>query len=76
VHADGDTLVFLRESARDSVLVLGRRAAGEPLRLAGLPADTRGENLYGGAGPLYTDSDGSTVIDGHGPTLQVWSVHD
>jgi hypothetical protein len=49
-------------------------AAGDDASYA--DCSDRGENLYGGAEPLYTDSDGSTVIDGHGPTLQVWSVHD
>ena len=72
VHADGDTLLFLRECAAESVLVLARRAAGPPvpitLKLAG--------NLYGGAEPLYTEANGFTTIDGCGPTFQVWSVHN
>jgi alpha-glucosidase len=75
VHVDGDTLVFLRESAGQTVLVLARRTAGEPVGLTGLPGVTRFENLYGGAAPLYTEPDGSTTIDGNGPTLQVWVVH-
>ena len=70
VHADGDTLLFLRECATERVLVLARRAAGEPLRLTQKLAG----NLYGGAEPLYREADGSTSIDGHGPTLQVWAV--
>jgi alpha-glucosidase len=72
VHADGDTLLFLRECAAERVLVLARRAPGEPLRLPGKLAG----NLYGGGEPLYTEADGSTAIDGHGPTFQVWSVHN
>ncbi len=73
VHADGDTLVFLRESATQSVLVLARRAGGEKLRLTGLPADTTLENLYGGASPLHIEPDGSTTIDACGPDFQVWA---
>jgi alpha-glucosidase len=76
VHADGDSLVFLRESADETVLVLARRAAGEPLRLTGLLPDSRAGNLYGGAKPLYTEPDGSTAIDGDGPAVQVWSFHN
>jgi alpha-glucosidase len=73
LHADGDTLLFLRESRDESVLVLARRAEAKPLRL---PRPITGENLYGGAEPLYTEADGSTAIDGYGPTLQVWAVHN
>jgi alpha-glucosidase len=76
VYADGDSLVFLRENAAESVLVLARRSEGQPVVLAGLPGATRCENLYGGAKPLYTEPDGSAVIDGYGPTLQVWALHN
>ncbi|MET0423544.1 MAG: glycoside hydrolase family 13 protein [Actinoplanes sp.] len=74
VHAAGDTLVFLRESADETLLVLARRAAGEPVRLTGLPPDCRLESLYGGGKPLYTGSDGSTAIDAYGPAFAVWRV--
>ncbi|BCJ41424.1 alpha-glycosidase [Actinoplanes ianthinogenes] len=73
-HAAGDTLAFLRESRDDAVLVVARRAAGEPLRLAGLPAGIDGENLYGGADSLKVGTDGCIEINGDGPTFQVWSV--
>ncbi|WP_250037169.1 glycoside hydrolase family 13 protein [Paractinoplanes maris] len=73
VHADGDSLVFLRESAAQSVLVLASRAPAS-LRLTGLPPGTALENLYGGAPPLHIESDGSTVIDGYGPAVQVWAL--
>jgi hypothetical protein len=74
VHAAGDTLAFLRESAAETVLVLARRATGEPVRLTGLPPDRRLESLYGGGEPLYTGSDGSTAIDAYGPAFAVWRV--
>ncbi|WP_433365369.1 alpha-amylase family glycosyl hydrolase [Actinoplanes sp. CA-142083] len=72
VHAAGDTLAYLRESAGQTLLVLARRRADGPLRLTGLPGDTSWENLYGGDKPLYTGTDGSTSIDGYGPAFQVW----
>jgi alpha-glucosidase len=76
VHVDGDSIVYLRESADESVLVLARRSGGDPLVLAGLPPTTRFENLYGGAKPLYTEPDGSTTVDGYGPTFQVWAINN
>ncbi|GAA0498986.1 alpha-glycosidase [Paractinoplanes deccanensis] len=75
VHADGDSLVFLRESAAQSVLVLARRSPGRPLALAGLAPGASWENLYGGAKPLHTEPDGSTAIDGYGPAVQVWALN-
>ncbi|MFI7522606.1 glycoside hydrolase family 13 protein [Micromonospora globbae] len=69
VHHDPDTLVFLRESPDATVLVLARRAAGPPVRVAGLPA---GENVYGGAPALRPDAEGVVTLPGDGPTFQVW----
>ncbi|KKK05362.1 glycoside hydrolase family 13 protein [Micromonospora sp. HK10] len=71
VHADADTLVFLREAPTGTVLVLARRAAGAPVRLTGLPA---GDNGYGGAPALRPDADGAVTIPGDGPTFQVWRL--
>jgi len=76
VVAEGDSLVFLRESIGQTLLVLARRRPGEPLRLTGLPGETSWENLYGGAKPLYTEPDGSTTIDGYGPAFQVWAAEE
>ncbi|PWR10350.1 alpha-glycosidase, partial [Micromonospora sicca] len=46
VHADADTLVFLREAPTGSVLVLARRAPGAPVRLTGLPGTLSGTTYY------------------------------
>jgi alpha-glucosidase len=54
--------------------VLARRAAGQPLRLTGLPPGTRAENLYGGAESLYTGTEGAIVLEGDGPAFQVWAL--
>ncbi|MDY7090531.1 MAG: alpha-amylase family glycosyl hydrolase, partial [Actinomycetota bacterium] len=74
LHAEGDVLAFLRESAAQSVLVLAVRGGGTKTRLTGLPPGTTLENLYGGAAPLHIESDGSTVIDVSGPVVQVWDL--
>lgn len=70
-YADADTLVFLRETATEAMLVLARRAAGEPVRLVGLPA---GDNVYGGAPGLRPDGDGAVTLLGDGPTFQAWRL--
>ncbi|MFF5177380.1 glycoside hydrolase family 13 protein [Micromonospora sp. NPDC000316] len=71
VYVDADTLVFLREAPTGSVLVLARRSAGAPARIAGLQA---GENVYGGAPALRPDADGVVVLPADGPTFQVWRL--
>jgi alpha-glucosidase len=68
VHVDTDTLVFLRETAAEAVLVLVRRAPGEPVRLVGLPG---GDNVYGGAPALRPDA-AAVALPGDGPTVQAW----
>ena len=74
LHAGGDLLVFLRETARDAVLVVARRAPGDRVRVTGLLPHACGDNLYGGAEPVKAGADGAVDIDGDGPTFQVWSV--
>jgi alpha-glucosidase len=71
LHADADTLVFLREAPTGAVLVLARRAPGTPVRLPGLPA---AENLYGGAPALRPDADGAVTLPADGPTFQTWRL--
>jgi alpha-glucosidase len=67
-HVDDDSLVLLRETAGQTAVVLLRRSAGEPVRVAGLPA---ADNVHGGAGPLRPDGSG-VLLPGDGPTVQVW----
>ncbi|MFC5923676.1 glycoside hydrolase family 13 protein [Micromonospora vulcania] len=71
LHHDPDALAFLREAPTGAVLVLARRAAGAPIRLAGLPA---AENVYGGAPALRPDADGTLTLPADGPTFQVWRL--
>jgi alpha-glucosidase len=76
-HAEGDALVYLRESGRERLLVLAARAPHQPLRL---PAggmgmgDGEAANLYGGAGPLHPGPDDTLTLPGDGPTFQVWQL--
>jgi alpha-glucosidase len=73
VYADPDTLVFLRDTAESTLLVLARRAVAAPVRLAGMTV-TDGENRYGGAPRLRPDGDGIVVLPADGPTFQVWRL--
>jgi alpha-glucosidase len=75
VAANGDVLAFLRESPDERLLVLARRAAGEPLTLLTAQLGLAGEtpNVFGGAPGLR--GDGLTVeLPGDGPTFQVWRL--
>jgi len=72
LYADADTLVFARETARESVLVLARRAAGSPVTVPGIgPA----ANVHGGAADLVPDGSGVVTLPSDGPSFQVWLAH-
>lgn len=71
VHVDDDTLVFLRETAAQRLLVAARRAPGTPVRLAGLGA---AEPVYGDGGPLRPDADGVVQLPADGPAFDVWTI--
>jgi alpha-glucosidase len=60
LHAGDDALAFVREAPGEALLVLARRAAGEPVAL---PLEGAA-NVYGGA----------AQSPGDGPTLQVWRL--
>ncbi len=71
-HVADDALCFLREISNERMLVLARRAAGAPLRVAGVDA-AGAENVYGGATALCAP-DGSVVLPGDGPSVHVWQL--
>jgi alpha-glucosidase len=75
-HAQGDALVYLRESERQRLLVLAARAEHGPLRLPTGALGLAGEapTLYGDADPLRPDPDGSVTLPGDGPTFQLWQL--
>ncbi|GIH93562.1 glycoside hydrolase family 13 protein [Planobispora siamensis] len=76
VHAAGDALCFLRESARERLLILAARAPHRPLRLPATPLGLTGEapNLYGGADPLRAVPGEPVTLPGDGPAFQVWRL--
>jgi alpha-glucosidase len=76
VHAEGDALVYLRESGRQRLLVLAARAGQRPLRLPTGALGLAGEapTLYGDADPLRADPDGFLTLPGDGPTFQLWQL--
>ncbi|WP_239679301.1 glycoside hydrolase family 13 protein [Natronosporangium hydrolyticum] len=74
LHADPDALVFVRETPAEAVLVLARRAAGTPVRLAGFDAGAAAVNHYGGGPDLRGDAEGVLTLPADGPTLQVWRL--
>ncbi|GIF69127.1 alpha-glycosidase [Asanoa ishikariensis] len=76
VHAHGDVLVFLRESAAGRLLVLAARSPHAPVRLLGRQLGLHGEaaNRYGGAPPLRAAVDNHVTLPGDGPTFQVWQL--
>jgi alpha-glucosidase len=71
LHADAGALVYAREARDETVLLLARRAPGEPIRLPGWTAAT---NVYGGAPDLVPDGSGTVTLPPDGPTFQAWLV--
>lgn len=72
VHADGDAIVFLRESPTQTALVHVSRAAHEPVSLDArqLPGVEAGCTAYGTA-PLLAD--GAVTLCAEGPGVRVWT---
>ena len=62
-HVDADAIAFWRETHDERLLILARRASGEPVPMPVAEAT----NLYGGC--PWTGS-----LPADGPTLQIWSV--
>jgi len=72
IHVDDDTVVFVRESADETVLVLA--ATGEAdavLPAEALPAARDAETLFGEAG-LEVADDGAVRITAQGPAFAAW----
>jgi alpha-glucosidase len=67
-----DAIAFWRETPGQRLLVLVRRAPGDPLTVH-LGQASEAENLYGSA-PLPI-SDGKGKLPGDGPGVQIWQVH-
>lgn len=77
LHADDESLAFLRDSDEETLLVYARRGTdptGGPVRLTGIAA-TSAENIHGGAALPGPISPGPILLPPDGPTLQIWRLH-
>lgn len=74
LHVDDEAVVFTRESAEQTVLILATRDGVDAALPAGaLPGADAAEALFGEA-TLAVASDGSVDIVAEGPTFAVWSL--
>jgi len=74
VHVDDESVVFLRESAEESVLVLASRGDVDvELHAVAVPRAAAAVDLHGDA-TLATASDGAVLISADGPVFAAWSL--
>lgn len=74
LHVDDDTVVFVREGAEQSVLVLATRGGADVELEPGLVAGAAdAEGLYGDA-TLATASDGAVALAADGPAFAAWAL--
>lgn len=74
LHADDETVVFVRESAEESILVLATRGGADAeLAPGALPGAAAAEALFGDA-TLAVASDGAVALAAEGPAFAVWSL--
>jgi len=74
VHVDDETVVFVRESAEETVLVLASRADVDlEVGAATVPGAAAAVGLYGDA-TLATASDGSVLLSADGPVFAAWAL--
>ncbi|MFD5213231.1 glycoside hydrolase family 13 protein [Microbacterium sp. NPDC058345] len=74
LHVDEETVVFVREGADESVLVLATRGGADAeLTPGALPCAERAQALYGDA-TLAVASDGAVALAADGPAFAAWSL--
>ena len=74
LHVDDETVVFVRESAEESVLVLATRGGADiELTPGALPGAADAAELHGDA-TLATASDGAVALAAEGPAFAAWSL--
>ena len=73
LHVDDETVVFVRESADESVLVLATRGGADVELPAGAVSVAGAEALFGDA-TVAAASDGSVVLAAEGPAFSAWSL--
>lgn len=69
VYADADTLLFLRETADQSLLVAARRASGAPVALS---LDVPAHGVYDA--PDLAPAGGTITVPADGPSLRIWRL--
>jgi alpha-glucosidase len=71
VHADDDTLVFLRQTAEETALVHCARAAHDPLTLSArhLTGIEKARSVYGAG---LVQGDGTVSLEADHPQVNVW----
>ncbi|HWS49603.1 MAG TPA: alpha-amylase family glycosyl hydrolase [Microbacterium sp.] len=74
VHVDNDSVVFVRESDEESLLVLASKGdADAELPAGALPGAHDAEVLFGGA-TLAVAEDGAVLLSADGPAFAVWRL--
>jgi len=74
LHIDDETVVFVRESAEECLLVLATRGGADAELPAGaLPGAVDAQALFGDA-TLAVASDGAVALAADGPAFAVWSL--
>ncbi|OJU38887.1 MAG: alpha-glycosidase [Microbacterium sp. 69-10] len=74
LHVDDETVVFVRESAEECVLVLATRGGADvELAPGALPGAADAVELYGDA-TLASASDGAVALAAEGPAFAAWSL--
>ncbi|GAB3595269.1 glycoside hydrolase family 13 protein [Microbacterium tumbae] len=74
LHVDDETIVFARESAEETVLVVATRGGADVELASGLVLGTDvARELYGDA-TLAVAEDGSVLITAEGPAFAAWSL--
>ena len=65
VHADADTIAYLRETKGERLLCLASRAPHEPVSVPFRNLET-----------LYGDDANDGVLPSHGPAFHVWRIDE
>lgn len=74
LHADDEAVVFVRESAEETVLVLASRGdADVELPAFAVAGAARATGLFGDA-TLATSDDGSVLLSAEGPVFAAWAL--
>lgn len=74
VHVDDETIVFVRESAEESVLVLATRGGADVALAADAVAGAAAAAALFGDATIAVASDGAVALAADGPAFAAWSL--